>query len=241
MGGMKATFTDADVAALLRIAGEAGEFVHDLHSRRVHILHRLLGLVGGSTASCSELGAGYANASGWALPDTITFGEGLRSERPGFADCDWAGRLSALDPCVPLLLERERPVVASRHADGIDGSWYRSERFNEVRRPPGFAESVYGILTFPDGRGLKLTFHREWNDAAFTERDVRLLHVLNQSLAALYLPAPRRRKAGRRATRPQPAHRSRVHESPVPNLRRQQPRRTAGEIRRERIGVTPWP
>ena len=37
---MDATFTDVDVAALLRIAGEAGELVHELHPRRAHDLTR---------------------------------------------------------------------------------------------------------------------------------------------------------------------------------------------------------
>lgn len=201
---MNARFTDVDVAALLRIAGEAGELAHDLHPRRAHILGRLLGLVGGTAASCSEMDASYANASGWAVPDTITFAAPPESGRANFSDRDLAGRLSALDPSVPALLRREKPVVASRREDGMEGAWYRSEQFNEMAPPPEFAESVYGILTLPDGRRVKLTFHRDWRRPPFTERDVRLLHVFNQNLASLYLatasapsaPAPRDRPPG---------------------------------------------
>ena len=84
---MNTTFNDNDVAALLRIAGEVGELEPDVQARRVHILDRLLQLVGGCWAVCTEMERTYANDSGWAVPDSITVQPGRNFSVAGFGVC----------------------------------------------------------------------------------------------------------------------------------------------------------
>jgi hypothetical protein len=185
---MNKAFTDVDVAALLRIAGGVGELAEDLHLRRRHILDGLLGLMGGCSAVCSEIDPQHAHGSGWAVPNSITCAGGLSRDQQAMIDRYLTGHLSALDPCIPPLLLRDESVVTLRRADAVDdSSWYHSDHFNEVRRPLGFGESIYAKLTTPDGRRLKLSFHRESNDPPFTRRHVELLYVFNANLARLYV------------------------------------------------------
>jgi DNA-binding CsgD family transcriptional regulator len=184
---MNASFTDLDVAALLRIAAEVSQLGHDVHARRAHILDGLLAQMGGCLAVCSEIDPHSADGSGWAVPDSITCAGGLPSDRRDMIDRYLTGRLAALDPCVPPLLRAEKAVVTVRRAEVVDDSrWYRSDHFNALRRPLGLGESMYAKLTTPDGRRLKMSFHREPNDPPFTERDARLLQVFNENLAGLY-------------------------------------------------------
>jgi DNA-binding CsgD family transcriptional regulator len=189
---MNTAFTDVDVAALLRLSGEVGELGNDLHQRRVHILDGLLALIGGCSAVCSEIDPKHVDGSGWAVPGSITCAGRLSSQHEAMIDRYLTGHLAALDPCVPPLLKRKQDVATVRRADVIaDSWWFRSDHFNEVRRPLGFGESMYGKLTTPDGRRLKLSLHRELNDPPFAARDVRLLHVFNANLASAYIAAPR--------------------------------------------------
>jgi DNA-binding CsgD family transcriptional regulator len=188
---MKTAFTGVDVAALLRIAGEVGEVVQDLHQRRAYILDGLLGLIGGCSAVCSEIDPGQVHGDGWAVPSSITVAGGLSTGQQDMIDRYLTGHLAALDPCVPSLLREPKPVATIRREDVVeDLAWYRSDHYNEVRRPLGFGESMYGKLVTPDGRHLKLSLHRELNDSPFTERDARLLHVFNENLAGLYIAPP---------------------------------------------------
>jgi len=187
------SFAESDVAALLRIAGEVNEIAPtaDVHARRTHILQRLLALIGGCWAVCSEIDRSYLNDNGWAVPQSITCAGQLTSYQQDIIGRYVTGKLGEVDPSIPPLLKRRGPVVTVRRVDVVDRSWYRSDHFNLVRRPIGFGESLYGLLTTPDGRRLKLSLHREMNDAPFTERHLRLLHVFNENLASLYVaPAP---------------------------------------------------
>lgn len=197
-GAFSGEFSGADVAALLRIAGEAGEIAGDWQRRRVHILDGLLALIGGCSAICSEVdpqqnpGGGY-----WAIAGSITCSSGLTCYQRALIARYLTGRLSALDPCVPPLLGSKLPVVTVRRIDVIDSAcWYRCAHYNEVRRPLRFGESIYGKLVSADGRRLKLSLHREMNDPPFTPRDVTVLHVFNENLSALYdAPPPAARVA----------------------------------------------
>jgi DNA-binding CsgD family transcriptional regulator len=200
---MNKAFTDVDVAALLRIAGEVGELGEDLHLRRRHILDGLLGLMGGCSAVCSEIDPQHVHGSGWAVPNSITCAGGLSSNQQAMIDRYLTGHLSALDPCIPALLRSDASVVTLRRTDVIDDSmWYRSDHFNEVRRPLGFGESIYAKLTTPDGRRLKLSFHRESNDLPFTQRHAELLHVFNENLARLYVATASAVSVAHRPPRP---------------------------------------
>jgi DNA-binding CsgD family transcriptional regulator len=181
------TLTDSDVAALLRIAGEAGELGRNETVRRRHVLERLLSLVGGCWAVCSEMDPSPVNESGWAVPNSITCAGELSSYQQDVIDRYLTGKLAALDPCIPPLLRTNKPVATVRREDVVDDSWFRSDHFDRVRRPLGFGESMYGILTTPDGRRLKLSMHRELNDPSFTQRDVRLVQMFNENLAGLYI------------------------------------------------------
>ena len=184
---MSTAFTDLDVAALLRIAGEVSELGEDLHARRSHILDGLLTLIGGCSAVCCEMDPQHVHGSGWAVPNSVTCAGGLSTGQHALIDRYLSGHLAALDPCVPPLLRDEHSVATVRRSDVIDDSrWYRSDHFNAVRRPLGFGESIYGKLVTPDGRHLKLSLHRESDDGPFTKRDVQLLHVFNENLAGLY-------------------------------------------------------
>jgi DNA-binding CsgD family transcriptional regulator len=184
---METSFSSMDVALLLRIAGEVNELDSDVTIRRAHILNRLLGLIGGCSAVCSELDPRHADQTGWAIPNSITCSGGLTPHQRGLIDHYLRGNLSALDPCVPHLLRNPAPVATIRRTDVIDRSWFRSDHFNEVRRPLGFGESIYAKFVAPDGRRLKLSFHREMNDTPYTERHAQLLQLFNQNLANLYV------------------------------------------------------
>src|SRR5262245_28279917 len=189
---MNITLRDADVGAMLRIAGEVGELAPEMHLRRTHILNGLIALVGGFGAACSEIASNYASNSGWSKAEDITLAGAVASHEQMVRQY-LTGRISTLDPCVPYLLGKEKAVITFRRADVIDRSWYRSQHFNELRRPRGFGESLYAAFTTPDGRRLKLTLHRELNDPLFSEREVRLLHIFNQNLSGLYIVPPRAR------------------------------------------------
>jgi DNA-binding CsgD family transcriptional regulator len=184
---MNTAYTDVDVAGLLRISGEVGELKEDMCLRRAHILDGLLGLIGGCSAVCSEIDPRYVHGSGWAVANSITCAGGLSASQQQMIDRYLTGHLAALDPCIPHLLSDANPVVTIRRSDVIsDASWRRSDHYNEVRRPLGFGESIYAKFTTPDGRHLKLSFHRELNDPPYGEHHVRLLHVFNENLAGLY-------------------------------------------------------
>lgn len=188
---MNTTFTDGDVAALLRIAGEVGELEADTQLRRAHILDRLIELVGGTTAVCSEMDPKHLGGSGWALPGTLTFGGNISADQKQLINRYLTGQVDALDPCIPTLLRTDKPVVTFRRVDVVDRSWYRSDHFNLVRRPLGFGESIYAKFVTPDGRRLKMSIHREMNDSPFTERDVQLIHTFNENLGRLFTARPR--------------------------------------------------
>jgi DNA-binding CsgD family transcriptional regulator len=196
---MNSTFNDTDVSALLRIAGEVNELSPnaDVHTRRTHILQRLLVLIGGCWAVCTEIDRRYLNDNGWAVPQSVTCAGELTSYQQDIVARYVTGNLGEVDPSIPPLLKRRGSVVTVRRVDVVDHSWYRSDHFNLVRRPIGFGESLYGLLTTPDGRRLKLSLHREMNDAPFSERHVQLLQMFNENLASLYV-APR--PANERAT-----------------------------------------
>jgi DNA-binding CsgD family transcriptional regulator len=196
---MTTNFRDTEVAGLLRISAEVAEVGPELHVRRTHILNRLLALIGGCWAVCSEMDARHVNGSGWAVPNSITCAGKLSSYQQAVIDQYLTGQLAALDPCVPLLLRANRSVAAVRRSDVVDRSWFSSDHFNLVRRPIGFGESLYGILTTPAGRRLKLSLHREMKDQPFAERHVRLLNIFNENLAALY-DAPREVRSPRDAS-----------------------------------------
>jgi DNA-binding CsgD family transcriptional regulator len=187
---MNTNFTHADVASLLRIAGEVGELDQDAYVRRRHILEQLLGLIGGCWAICSEIDPLHVNGCGWAVPNTITCAGTLSGYQQTVIDQYLTGQLDALDPCTPHLLRRRTPVITFRRAEVADQSWFHSDHFERVRQPLGFGESMYGKLTTPDGRCLKLSLHREFHDPPFNDRHVQLLHVFNENLAGLYVVMP---------------------------------------------------
>ena len=196
---MNPSFSQDNVAAMLRIAGEVSELpaAADLHVRRAHILNALLSLVGGCSAVCSEMDPRQVHdGNGWALPDSVTCAGNLSPDQQVTIDRYVTGQLAALDPCVPPLLRQERSAVAVRRCDVVNNyRWHQSAHYNEVRRPLGFGESIYAKLTTPDGRRLKLSFHREMGDRPYTERHAQLLQVFNENLAGLYMcplaaPAP---------------------------------------------------
>ncbi|HEX3356691.1 MAG TPA: LuxR C-terminal-related transcriptional regulator [Tepidisphaeraceae bacterium] len=193
---MNNTFADADVAALLRIAGEVGELEQDVSVRRAHILNRLLDLIGGTWAVCSEMDPKYIHTKGWALPGTITHAGSLSPHDQDVINRYLTGTLASLDPCIPTLLRNEKPVVTYRREDVIDRAWYRSDHYNNLRRPLGLGESLYGTLTTPDGRRMKISLQRERHDSLFTKRHAQLLHVFNENLGGLYIAKPQGQAAG---------------------------------------------
>jgi DNA-binding CsgD family transcriptional regulator len=188
---MTNTFADADVAAMLRLAGEVSELTPEVHARRDHILRGLLSLVGGCWAVCSEIDPREGNDSGWAVPNSVTCAGHLSPDERATVERYVTGRLAALDPCVPELLRQPGPVATVRRVDVADRSWFRSDHFNHVRRPLGFGESLYAVLTTPDRRRLKLSLHRELSDDPYTERHVHLVQCFNENLASLYTVTPR--------------------------------------------------
>src|SRR5262249_27224365 len=135
----------------------------------------------------------HAHSTGWALPNTVTTAGGLTKSDQSLIDRYVTGHVAALDPAVPPMLRIDRQVVTIRRMDVGDRSWVRSRHSKEVRRPLGFGESLYAKFATPDGRLLKLSFHRELNDDPYTERHVQLLHIFNQNLAGLYVVDPNKR------------------------------------------------
>jgi DNA-binding CsgD family transcriptional regulator len=188
---MAAILSDRDVGRLLRVAGEVGELPEEPHVRRRHILDGLLALVGGCGAVCVEMDPRHVRDSGWATSDAITV-TGAISSQADLVRRYVTGGMAALDPCVPRVLRRRGAVVTLRRADVIEESlWQRSEHYNELRRPHGLGEALYGTLAAPDGRRLKVTFQRGSNDRPFSDRDARLVQVFNENLGRLYGSASR--------------------------------------------------
>ena len=75
--------------------------------RRSHILNRLLMLVGGCWAVCSEIDPSPVNDSGWAVPKTITCAGSLTSFQQDVIDRYVTGNLGEVDPCIPPLLRQQ--------------------------------------------------------------------------------------------------------------------------------------
>src|SRR3954447_1754242 len=98
---MNYSFHGGDVAALLRIAGEVGEMKRNVHLRRTHILNRLLSLVGGCFAVCSEVDAARSENTAWADPSSITCSSGVSLDQQRLIQRYLTGCVGALDPCVP--------------------------------------------------------------------------------------------------------------------------------------------
>lgn len=181
---MNNTFSADDVAVMLSIAGEANELAADETARRTHILNRLLSLIGGCSAVCTEI----ESAGCWALPGSITRVGELSASQQATIDRYVSGELAALDPCVPALLRQRGEFSTIRRGDVVDDdAWFRCDHFNQVRRPLGFGEAIYAKLVTPDGRRLKLSFHRESGDKPYDADHARLVQIFNQSLSRLYV------------------------------------------------------
>jgi DNA-binding CsgD family transcriptional regulator len=192
---MTPTYSHDDVAALLRIANEVTELPPDERARRAHILGSLLSLVGGCSAVCSEIDPrrdGGGESGCWAVPDRIACAGVLSNDQRALINRYVTGAVAALDPCVPFLLSRrDQPVLTLRRGDVVDtATWRRSAHFNEVRRPLGFGESLYAKLVTPDGRRLKLSFHRAAGEPSFTPHHARLIDLFNANLAGAYVVRP---------------------------------------------------
>jgi DNA-binding CsgD family transcriptional regulator len=234
---MSTGLSDVDVPALLRLAGEVSEVGNDVHLRRAHILDGLLGLVGGCAAVCSELEPGGDGASAWAVPGSVTCAGALGGELRAMIERYVTGQLAALDPCIPPLLRDEKPVATVRRAQLIDDSqWQRSDHFNLIRRPLRFGESIYAKLTTPAGRHLKLSFHREMGDSAFSDRDARFIHLFNENLAGLYVGVP-----AAQATTPRSPNEDLIETLP-PRLRPVLGRLLAGDAEKQaalKLGLSP--
>jgi DNA-binding CsgD family transcriptional regulator len=202
-GKMSTSIETHDIASLLRLAGEVSELKPDVQSRREHILNRLLDLIGGRFAVCSEVRPSNGQLHCWAVPGSVTFGGDMPPQMREQVQQYVEGNLAALDPCVPALLRKGSTTATVRREDVIDRSWFRSEHFNTLRRPWGIGESLYGKLITPDDRRLKVTLHRELNDQPFTERDLRLMHLFNENLSGLYANPPARPEAAQDVVDPQ--------------------------------------
>jgi DNA-binding CsgD family transcriptional regulator len=182
---MAATFRQSDVSALLRLAGEVAELPLDLPARRARILDRLLHLVGGCHAVCSEVELSSVASFAKALPDTVIHaGCCSPSELESVRQYLYTGR--PLDPCIPHLFRAPGDVVTIRREDVIDRSWFNSEHYNVMRRPAGRGESLYAKLRLPDGRHIRMGIQRERCDRPFTPREVQLVTAFHENLGHLY-------------------------------------------------------
>ena len=187
---MAATYRQSDVSALLRLAGEVAELPSDVRSRRAHILERLLELVGGVHAVCSEVDLSSVGSFAKAIPGTVIHaGDCSGGELSAVREYLYSGK--PLDPCIPHLFRAEGDVVTVRREDVMDRGWFRSEHFNVMRRPAARGESLYAKLRLPDGRHLRMGIQREIRDRPFTRREVELVNVFHENLRNLYaLPRP---------------------------------------------------
>jgi len=185
-----ATYRQSDVSALLRLAGEVAELPADVQSRRAHILDRLLHLVGGCHAICSEVDLSSVGSFAKAIPGTVVHaGDCSGGELTAVREYLYTGK--PLDPCIPHLFRASGDVVTVRREDVMDRSWFRSEHFNVMRRPAFRGESLYAKLRLPDGRHLRMGIQREIRDRPFTNREVQLVNVFHENLRQLYaLPKP---------------------------------------------------
>jgi DNA-binding CsgD family transcriptional regulator len=177
------------VTAILRLAGEVGELPPDVHVRRSHVLDRLLALVGGIHAQCSEIELADSHRYGLAIPDRTTQvgvipGRELKMMVHYLSTND-----PAPDPCVPYLRRARGKAVTLRREDVMDRSWYRSAHYNEFRRTIHAGESLYNRFRAPDGSVFRMGILRELDDRPFTQRDVRLLRLFHENLAGVYCAA----------------------------------------------------
>ena len=182
---MASTFRQSDVSALLQLAGEVTELPPDARVRRACILSRLLELVGGCHAVCSEVDLSDVNSFSRALPDTVVHA-GCCSDAELSAVRQYLYSGSPLDPCIPHLFRAPGDVVTIRREDVIDRSWFDSEHYNVMRRPAGRGESLYAKLRLPDGRHIRMGIQRERCDRPFTPREQRLVTAFHENLGRLY-------------------------------------------------------
>jgi len=177
---------ESEASTLLRLAAEAGELPRDAAARRTHILRGLLKLVGGRDAACMEVrpAAGMVAVPGSLL--TVDMPEdALRRVRPTLYEAQ------PVDPGMPAMLARPEPLLTlPRPRVVADPLWYRSDDFEQVRRPSGVDETLYSKLNLPDGTIFCTGIQRELNDRPFGDRECRIMDLFNRHCGTLYYVPP---------------------------------------------------
>jgi DNA-binding CsgD family transcriptional regulator len=77
----------------------------------------------------------------------------------------------------------------SRRQMVSDRVWYGSKHVNEGRRSSRVDDFIYSTCTLPVGGAHYLGFHRAWGDRPFPERAAKLVHLVHEELARLWLAA----------------------------------------------------
>lgn len=127
-----ATIGDADLRAMLRLAGEAGELPAGSDARRRHLLRGLRGIVGGACAAMFLLGrdpvGGALSDGGPVVWDAMSPGQEAAYERL------IRRNPPPRNPIVPLLLRTPTPLITQHRRQVADeNTWYHSAFYNEFR------------------------------------------------------------------------------------------------------------
>src|SRR5205814_4985559 len=150
--------------------------------RRTHVLSGLLSLIGGRSAAVVEM----------ARPDEGPFARAGTVINIDYS-CDAEARYSELylihnDPADPaldgFLAARGQTITMVRQID--DTQFYRSEHFNIVRRPFDIDHSLYCRVALPNGQDVSVGIQRCPGDAAFSERDKAIAHLLHTHAPHVY-------------------------------------------------------
>jgi len=179
-----ATIGDADLRAMLRLAGEAGELPAGSDARRRHLLRGLRGIVGGACAAMFLLGrdpvGGALSDGGPVVWDAMSPGQEAAYERL------IRRNPPPRNPIVPLLLRTPTPLITQHRRQVADeNTWYHSAFYNEFQRPLGLDDMLYAKAPVPGGM-LAVAVVRAAGERPFGDRECRLVDLFHEEAGRLY-------------------------------------------------------
>jgi DNA-binding CsgD family transcriptional regulator len=173
---------EADVAGLLKLAGEVAELPADKTARRTHVLHGLLALVGGRSAVATEMA--LPDEGPFARPGTVIHVNSGSEAEARHAESFLVYNEPA-DPALPdFVAACGRTVTMTRQVD--EDEYHRSAHFNVVRRPFDIDHSLYCRVALPDGDDLGVGIQRRPGDPEFSGRDKAIVHLLHTNAPHVY-------------------------------------------------------
>lgn len=168
--------SQADLEALIRLAGEAGEIRQDVRQRRSHVLDGLARLCNADKAVFATFVRPRPDVERWEVRRTdVVF---LNT------DADELRRMRAFyelgepaDPIIDRMANSEEGViVATPQHYMTDDAWRHTDHYNEVRRPAQIEQQIYARYGEDDLHRLGIGLHRRRN-IPFGQRELDLTTI----------------------------------------------------------------